>query len=217
MIISIGRLGSWRWSQWLSAFSACKVKVSDWRGVTLCLDFPFSQLGFQHGFYIIWYLSGRSGGAGSDAFAEQLSFWTAQGLMYVSILSLVMPLLSLVTVFVFQVDDSNADKNVSSAQIVGKSELETLKAQCWALCCFLIHGIQPHALSSLQMQYGKNRTQDFLLPEGKQTIFPGPKESHLTSSLFFHSHIFIFSTSLCSCWFSFHCAWKLKGVNRHKL
>nr|KAF6285785.1 IST1 factor associated with ESCRT-III [Myotis myotis] len=30
-----------------------------------------------------------------------------------------MPLLSLVTMFVFQVDDSNADKNVSSAQIVG--------------------------------------------------------------------------------------------------
>uniref|UniRef100_K9IFS9 Secreted protein n=1 Tax=Desmodus rotundus TaxID=9430 RepID=K9IFS9_DESRO len=31
-----------------------------------------------------------------------------------------MPLLSsLVTIFVFQVDDSNADKNVSSAQIVG--------------------------------------------------------------------------------------------------
>lgn len=83
------------------------------------LDFPFSHLGFQHGFYIIWYLSGRSGGAGSEAFAEQLSFWTAQGLIYVSILSLVMPLLSLVTVFVFQVDDSNADKNVSSAQIVG--------------------------------------------------------------------------------------------------
>lgn len=96
------------------------------------LDF-FSLLGFQHGIYVIWYLSGRAGrrgGAGSDAFAEQLSFWTAQGLIYVSVLSPVMPLLSLVTVFVFQADDSNADKNVSSAQIVGKCELETLKAQC---------------------------------------------------------------------------------------
>lgn len=87
------------------------------------LDFPFSLLGFQHVICIIWYRSGRSGrsrGTGSDAFSEQLSFWTAQGLMYVSMLSLVLPLLSLVTVFVFQVDDSNADKNVSSAQIVGK-------------------------------------------------------------------------------------------------
>lgn len=94
------------------------------------LDFPFSLLGFQYGICIIWYLSGRSGGAGSGALAEQLSFWTAQRLIYVSMLSPVMPLLSLVTMFVFQVDDSNADKNVSSAQIVGKCELETLKAQC---------------------------------------------------------------------------------------
>lgn len=45
-----------------------------------------------------------------------------------------MPLLSpLVTVFVFQVDDINADKNVSSAQIVGECESETLSAEPFAV------------------------------------------------------------------------------------
>lgn len=37
------------------------------------------------------------------------------------LLSLVMPLLfPVVTIFVLQVDDINADKNISSAQIVGE-------------------------------------------------------------------------------------------------
>lgn len=75
----------------------------------------------------------------------------------ISTFSLVMPLLSpLVTVFVFQVDDVNADKNVSSAQIVGECESETLSAE--PFCCFLITAstsekvfmsvaFYPHALS----------------------------------------------------------------------
>lgn len=86
--------------------------------------------------------SGRSGGAVS---LEQvllllpsiLAFGKFRGLYIISVVSPVMPLLSsLVTIFVFQVDDSNADKNVSSAQIVGK--LEILQAQCRAHCWFLI-------------------------------------------------------------------------------
>lgn len=67
---------------------------------------------------------GRRGsffGAVSVAFAEQLSFCNTHGL--IPLLSPVMPLLSpLVMIFVFQVDDINADKNVSSAQIIGESE-----------------------------------------------------------------------------------------------
>lgn len=69
-------------------------------------------------------------GAGSVAFAELLSFRKTWAYTSLSTF-LVMPLLSsLITVFVFQVDDINADKNVSSAQIVGECESETLKAQC---------------------------------------------------------------------------------------
>lgn len=68
-------------------------------------------------------------GGGSVASAERLSFWKTQGLIPISVLCPVMPLLSpLVTIFVFQVDDLNADKNVSSAQIVGECESETLSA-----------------------------------------------------------------------------------------
>lgn len=77
----------------------------------------------------------------------------------------VMPLLSLVTMFVFQADDSNADKNVSSAQIVGKFELETLKAEPFAVFSYM--DFNPHALPSLLMQSSKNKTQDFPLPKGK--------------------------------------------------
>lgn len=76
--------------------------------------------------------SGRSGGAVSLEqvlllLPSSLAFGKFRGLYIISILSPVMPLLSsLVTMFVFQVDDSNADKNVSSTQIVGECNLETL-------------------------------------------------------------------------------------------
>jgi hypothetical protein len=49
----------------------------------------------------------------------------------VLVLSLELPLLfPVVTIFVLQVDDINADKNVSSAQIVGECESQTFKAWC---------------------------------------------------------------------------------------
>lgn len=51
---------------------------------------------------------------------SSLAFWKTQGLIPHRYFSPVMPLHSpLVTIFVFQVDDINADKNVSSAQIIG--------------------------------------------------------------------------------------------------
>lgn len=70
----------------------------------------------------------RSGGQVLLLLLSSLAFGKHRGFYTISVLSPVMPLLSLVTIFVFQVDDSNANKNVSSAQIIG--ELETLKAQC---------------------------------------------------------------------------------------
>ena len=42
-----------------------------------------------------------------------------------------------VTVFVFQVDDINADMNVSSAQIVGEYESETLIAESFVVFSLL--------------------------------------------------------------------------------
>lgn len=54
---------------------------------------------------------------------SSLAFWKTQGLIPHRYFSPVMPLHSpLVTIFVFQVDDINADKNVSSAQIIGECE-----------------------------------------------------------------------------------------------
>lgn len=59
-------------------------------------------------------------GLGCIAFGKQLSFWEMQWLKSASLLFLVIPLLCpLVIISVFQVDDANADKNVSSAQIIG--------------------------------------------------------------------------------------------------
>lgn len=58
----------------------------------------------------------------------------------------------LVTIFVFQVDDINADNNVSSAQIVGECESETLSAELFSHYCsffrivFMFVAFYPHAL-----------------------------------------------------------------------
>lgn len=118
------------------------------------------------------------------AFAEQLSFCNTHGL--IPLLSPVMPLLSpLVMIFVFQVDDINADKNVSSAQIIGESEtLESFSVLnpllfshlCSSLRLFLClwHSTyMPRSLPKCSMVEMELRISHFQ----KEKIFHGSKES----------------------------------------
>lgn len=131
----------------------------------------------------------------------------------------------------FQVDDINADKNVSSTQIVGECESEILWRFSQYCCllfshhfpssdCFYACGILPTCptLPKCSMVETKLRISHFQ----REKVYSAFKESpklpfpvngyHYCHFLVVHHPQVLFyflpSSSLCSCCFNCHCAWK---------